>query len=160
MTTRLLTCTYAKGFDSHGTLTAQQGVLKTPTRARKGKLARLRAIGISLCLTASLLNSMDSTEAFQYPKKTILTITDYHKYAYMRLLDTKQYDCILELYTHESNWNPTAVNGSHYGIPQGDSKWLIGKHPYIQIDWGIKYISNRYGSACSALNHWSKYGWH
>ena len=144
-----------------GTLTAQQGVLKTPTRARREELARLRAIGIILCLTASLLNSVDFAKAFQYPKKTVLTVEDYHKYAYMRLGNTVQYDCILELYTHESNWNPEAVNGSHYGIPQGNSTWLRGKHPYVQIDWGLRYIDNRYsGNTCKALNHWSRYGWH
>ena len=145
-----------------GTLTAQQGVLKTPTRARREELARLRAIGIILCLTASLLNSMDSSQAFQYPTKTVLTINDYHTYA-LNALDNNivQYDCILKLYDRESAWNPNAVNRGHYGIPQGASIWLRGKHPFIQIDWGIKYIDNRYsGNTCNALNHWSRHGWY
>jgi len=143
-----------------GTLTAQQGVLKTPTRARKEELARLRAIGIILCLTASLLNSMDSAKAFQYPK--VLTVYDYHEYALTKLNNNiNQYDCILKLYDRESRWNPQAVNHGHYGIPQGRSSWLRGKPPFVQIDWGIKYINNRYhGDTCKALNHWSRYGWH
>ena len=163
MKTRRLTCTYVKRFDKDGTLTAKQGCSRQPTRARKGKLASLLAIGISLCYLTLPLKTVDSATAYEYPKPSyaIYTINEYHAYALLKLdNDIIQYDCILKLYNEESLWNPNAVNGSHYGIPQGNSKWLVGKSPKIQIDWGIRYIVNRYGNACTALNHWSKYGWH
>jgi hypothetical protein len=44
-----------------------------------------------------------------------------------------------ELYHHESRWNPSARNGSHYGIPQGRSTYLARVDGFKQVDWGIKY---------------------
>lgn len=145
----------------NGTLTAQQGALKAPTRARRDELARLRAIGITLCLIASLLKTVDTADAYQYQKPMVM-IYKYHAYALEKLdNDIIQYDCILKLYQQESGWNPLAVNGNHYGIPQGHSRWLKGKNYKVQIDWGIKYINHRYhGNTCKAYKHWSRYGWH
>jgi hypothetical protein len=71
-----------------------------------------------------------------------------------------QYKCALELYTKESNWRPNAKNGSHYGIPQGHSIYLKTADPIAQVQWGIKYNKNRYGSMCQALNHFKKWNWH
>jgi hypothetical protein len=66
------------------------------------------------------------------------------------------------LYFPESRWNPNAVSpsGNHYGIPQGKSKWLKTANGYKQVEWGIKYNLNRYGSMCKALDHWKLKGWH
>ena len=60
----------------------------------------------------------------------------------------------------ESSYNPKAVNGSHYGIPQGKSEWLKDQDGWTQVQWGLDYIGHRYGEPCIALDHWSKYGWH
>ncbi len=38
--------------------------------------------------------------------------------------------CLDELYHYESRWNPSARNGSHYGIPQGRSKYLANCRSY------------------------------
>jgi len=143
-----------------GTLSISKTLLKASPRARKGKLAGLLAIGLSLCFTASPLNSVDSAKAYQFNK--MFMIYKYHAYALEKLNNNiVQYDCILKLYEMESHWNPLAVNGHHYGIPQGNSQWLKGKNYKVQIDWGIKYIAHRYkGSACRAYRHWSRYGWH
>ena len=86
---------------------------------------------------------------------------DYKTYSlYLLDFNYKQYNCLDDLYTHESNWNPKAVNGSHYGIPQGNSEWLKDQNGYTQLQWGLDYIGHRYGEPCVALHHWSKYGWH
>ena len=138
-----------------GTLSISKALTKAPPRARKGKLAGLLAIGLSLCCLASPLKTVDSAKA-EIKLKTI----DYQIYALKKLRDLKQFNCLLKLYSKESAWNPKAMNGSHYGIPQGNSSWLKHQSGIVQVDWGIKYVNARYGNACNAWKHWSKYGWH
>jgi hypothetical protein len=85
-----------------------------------------------------------------------------HKEYALHLLgyNLKEYKCLAVLYGKESAWNPNARNGSHYGIPQGRSIYLSTLNGYEQIQWGLDYISNRYGEPCIALDHWRKYNWH
>ena len=86
---------------------------------------------------------------------------DYKTYSlYLLDFNYKEYKCLTILYGKESAWNPDAVNGSHYGIPQGRSEWLATQDGWSQVRWGLSYIGNRYGEPCIALDHWSKYGWH
>ena len=144
-----LTSTYADELDSDGTLTAQ-----SPSGAHRDPLRRvgrgvLVAIGIALCFMPDAGGSI--------PKQYI----SYKEYAYYALgYNLKEYKCLSILYGKESAWNPLAVNGSHYGIPQGKSEWLKDQDGYTQIQWGLDYIGHRYGEPCIALDHWSKYGWH
>ena len=144
-----LTSTYANELDSDGTLTAQ-----SLSKAHRDPLRRvgrgvLVAIGISLCIMPDAGGSI--------PKQYI----SYKEYAYYALgYNLKEYKCLSILYGKESAWNPGAVNGSHYGIPQGKSEWLKDQDGYTQIQWGLDYIGHRYGEPCIALDHWSKYGWH
>jgi len=86
--------------------------------------------------------------------------THYKQYILITLNDLDETYCLVELYHNESRFNPKARNGSHYGIPQGKSKYLATVDGTKQIDWGIKYINNRYGSMCKALNHFKTKGWH
>lgn len=82
--------------------------------------------------------------------------------------DEGQFDCLDSLYISESNWLTTAENPSSgaYGIPQslpgakmdsaGDD-WRT--NPATQIEWGLGYIDDRYGTPCSAwsfkrANNW------
>ena len=82
------------------------------------------------------------------------------QYAYYSLNDIKQYKCIASLYGKESAWNPKATNGSHAGIPQGRSKWLLTATPIQQTEWGLRYIKHRYSTPCNAWAHWKAKGWH
>ena len=84
----------------------------------------------------------------------------YKQYILITLNDIDETYCLVELYHNESRFNPKARNGSHYGIPQGRSKYLAKVDGTKQIDWGIKYINNRYGSMCKALHHFKTKGWH
>jgi hypothetical protein len=85
----------------------------------------------------------------------------YKQYAFIQLNHSfTEFYCLDELYHKESRWNPKAKNGSHYGIPQGRSKYLSKVDGYRQVEWGIKYNLVRYGSMCKALNHFKRKGWH
>ena len=86
--------------------------------------------------------------------------THYKQYILIELNDFTEAYCLIDLYTAESRLNPKARNGSHYGIPQGRSKYLARVDGTKQIDWGIKYNINRYGSMCKALEHYKIKGWH
>jgi len=86
--------------------------------------------------------------------------THYKQYILIKLNNFTEAYCLIELYTAESRLNPLARNGSHYGIPQGRSKYLATASGTKQIDWGIKYNLVRYGSMCKALEHYKIKGWH
>ena len=71
----------------------------------------------------------------------------------------RQFDCLDNVWTRESHWNPRAHNRSSgaHGIPQalpgrkmasaGDD-WYA--NPRTQIRWGLKYIKHRYYTPCGA----------
>ena len=84
----------------------------------------------------------------------------YRQWAFIQLNDIDQFYCLDELNYKESRWNPKAKNGSHYGIPQGRSKWLSKVDGYKQIDWQLKYIEKRYSNPCNALAHHKIKGWY
>ena len=143
-----LTSTYTNGFDSDGTLTAQ-----SPSRAHRDPLRRvgrgvLVAIGITL-FTPAYADAPDEAKR--------LTIKEY---AAVLVDDKYQMSCLSKLYGKESAWNPDAVNGSHYGIPQGRSEYLKTATAEEQIMWGLKYIDVRYGSPCKAWTFFQRYNYH
>ncbi len=82
--------------------------------------------------------------------------------------DGGQFSCLENLWGKESGWNPDAQNprSSAYGIPQFlDSTWAgtgIAKTSdgYRQIDAGLIYINNRYGSPCGAWEHSQAVNWY
>lgn len=122
-----------------------------PPRARLG---RCWLLGWALCIFITSSLNIDESVA-------VIKTTHYKQYAFMQLdYSFTEFYCLDDLYTAESRWNPKARNGSHYGIPQGRSKWLSTVDGYKQVEWGIKYNYNRYGSMCKALNHFKIKGWH
>ena len=88
------------------------------------------------------------------------TTNNYRQWAFIQLNNLDQFYCLDELNFKESRWNPKAKNGSHYGIPQGKSKWLKTATPYQQIDWQLNYIKKRYSNPCNALAHHKIKGWY
>ena len=144
-----LTSTYTNELDSNGTLTAQSLSKAHRKPLRGAACGVIVAIGIALCSSPDA----GSTSSKDY--------VDYKTYSlYLLDFNYKQFNCLDKLYTHESNWNPLSKNGSHYGIPQGNSEWLRDQDGWTQVVWGLQYIGNRYSEPCIALDHWSKYGWH
>lgn len=86
-----------------------------------------------------------------------------------RGMGADEFSCLDSLWTKESGWNPQARNPSSgaYGIPQAlpgskmaefgdDWEW----NPRTQIEWGLWYIGNRYGTPCSAWAHSQSTGWY
>jgi hypothetical protein len=81
----------------------------------------------------------------------------------------KQYKCLNELWTQESNWNYKSRNkrtGAH-GIPQAlpankmdivSTDWRT--NPVTQIRWGLRYISVRYETPCKALAKHKRSNWY
>ncbi|MFD6179155.1 MULTISPECIES: aggregation-promoting factor C-terminal-like domain-containing protein [unclassified Isoptericola] len=80
-----------------------------------------------------------------------------------------QWTCLESLWTKESGWNASAANPSSgaYGIPQAlpgskmataGSDWAT--NPATQIEWGLDYISGRYGTPCGAWGHSQSVGWY
>lgn len=74
-----------------------------------------------------------------------------------------QFTCLQTLWMNESGWNHTAENPSSgaYGIPQalpGDKMASHGSdwrtNPNTQINWGLDYIRDRYGTPCQAWQFW------
>lgn len=81
-------------------------------------------------------------------------------YAHSRIISYKQFSCFNQLIIKESNWNPKAVNGSHYGLGQLRNPKVKTLDGYTQIDWSLRYITNRYLTPCKAWEHWRAKGWH
>ena len=74
-------------------------------------------------------------------------------------LDPAEFDCLDQLWMSESDWDPAADNptSTAYGIPQaltgGTHDNLPADYmtnPVSQVRWGLWYVANSYGTACSA----------
>ncbi|NMM94821.1 G5 domain-containing protein [Bifidobacterium oedipodis] len=80
-----------------------------------------------------------------------------------------EWDCLLKLWMRESSWLWYAENASSgaYGIPQAlpaDKMAAFGANyrddAAVQIDWGLSYIAQRYGSPSEAWRHSEEVGWY
>ncbi|MFD6136964.1 G5 domain-containing protein [Isoptericola sp. NPDC060257] len=80
-----------------------------------------------------------------------------------------EWTCLESLWTKESGWNASAANPSSgaYGIPQSlpgskmasaGSDWQT--NPATQIEWGLGYIADVYGTPCGAWGHSQSVGWY
>lgn len=83
--------------------------------------------------------------------------------------NSAQYECFSRIVQHESNWDVGATNASSgaYGLVQAlpgnkmasaGSDWKT--NPETQIEWGLDYMKDRYGSACGAWDFWQSNGWY
>ncbi|HWG01867.1 MAG TPA: transglycosylase SLT domain-containing protein [Trebonia sp.] len=79
-----------------------------------------------------------------------------------------QWSCLEDLWQQESSWEYDAENASGaYGIPQSlpASKMASAGADYLtdpttQIKWGLEYITQVYGTPCSAWGHEEADGWY
>ncbi|MFH5880631.1 lytic transglycosylase domain-containing protein [Arthrobacter sp. NA-172] len=80
-----------------------------------------------------------------------------------------QMQCLSQLWNQESSWMTDATNPSSlaYGIAQAlpadkyysaGSDWLSNYR--TQIEWGLGYIRDRYGSPCNAWQHEIGFNWY
>lgn len=84
-----------------------------------------------------------------------------------------EWQALEQLWTRESNWNPRAKNPSSgaYGIPQALPHTKMPKLAWpesaggasdaaTQIQWGLSYIQQRYGSPSMAWAFWQRNNWY
>lgn len=80
-----------------------------------------------------------------------------------------QFNCLVSLWQKESGWRVNAQNGSSgaYGIPQSlpGSKMASAGEDWAtnagtQIEWGLGYITGRYGTPCGAWQKSKASGWY
>ena len=106
-------------------------------------------------------------------KAVIHTSSECKQYAYNELVDRYGWDAendwsaLIKLWNRESGWRYNARTKSCYGIPQacpGSKMKSAGKdwktNCYTQINWGLAYISARYGTPSKAWKHSQKKGWY
>jgi hypothetical protein len=83
--------------------------------------------------------------------------------------DSSQMSCLVPLWMGESGWRVTAENTSSgaYGIPQALPGSKMGSagadwrsNAATQIEWGLGYIRDRYGSPCGAWGFKQGHGWY
>ena len=139
----------------HATL-KKRSILNRKAESPKARLGRRRVWATFMLIAFISCFSKDYSVAKENYKPT-----HYKQYILITLNDLDETYCLIELYSKEnSRWDYKARNGSHIGIPQGRSKYLATVDGTKQIDWGIKYNLNRYGSMCKALDHFKNKGWH
>jgi len=87
-----------------------------------------------------------------------------HSMAIARGWGEGEFQCLVQLWTGESGWNPLATNSSSgaYGIAQAlpaDKMAVYGEdwktNPKTQLAFGIDYIAGRYGTPCAAWGFWN-----
>ena len=79
-----------------------------------------------------------------------------------------QWQCLDDVWTHESGWSVSAQNASGaFGIPQASpgskmasagADWRT--NPATQIAWGLSYIGAAYGNPCGAWSFWQSHFWY
>ena len=138
----------------HATL-KKRSILNRKAESPKARLGR-RRVWATFMLIAFISCFLKDYSVAKENYKPI----HYKQYILITLNDLDETYCLVELYHHESRFNPKARNGSHFGIPQGKSKYLATVDGTKQINWGIKYNLHRYGSMCKALEHYKIKGWH
>jgi hypothetical protein len=83
--------------------------------------------------------------------------------------DSAQYQCFSQIVERESGWDHTATNSSSgaYGLVQAlpagkmssaGSDWQ--SNPATQVEWGVDYMNERYGSPCGAWQFWQANHWY
>lgn len=85
------------------------------------------------------------------------------------IADDAQFQCFSNIVSHESGWDVNASNPSSgaYGLVQalpGNKMASAGAdwqtNPATQIEWGLDYMNERYGSPCGAWASWQSKGWY
>lgn len=80
-----------------------------------------------------------------------------------------EFPCLVNLWNRESGWRASADNpySDAYGIPQAlpgskmagaGADWRTNYR--TQIEWGLGYISGRYGTPCGAWEHSERNNWY
>jgi hypothetical protein len=117
--------------------------------------------------------AVEKKQSFTAPSAAVANPGSAQAYAYdavaARGWGEDQYNCLVSLWQKESGWRVNAQNGSSgaYGIPQAlpGSKMATAGADWAtnagtQIEWGLGYISGRYGTPCGAWAKSEVSGWY
>ncbi|WP_330332365.1 transglycosylase SLT domain-containing protein [Streptomyces sp. NBC_00536] len=109
-----------------------------------------------------------SRDASSFTPKSSYTISELKSIA-AQIVPSGQLQCFSNIVDAESTWNYLAVNDSSgaYGLVQAlpgskmnsvASDWRT--NPATQIQWGLNYMNERYGSPCSAWSFHQANDWY
>ena len=119
----------------------------------------------------SVSQSSDNTVDAQLSQDS--SIAEIQQYAHDKVLamgwTEQDFQNLVELWNRESGWRWNADNPTSdaYGIPQAlpgsrmasaGADWAT--NPKTQVDWGLKYIQQRYGNPTAAINFWDAHNWY
>lgn len=129
--------------------------------------------GIGAVTTGNIDTEVDENGQVVEPGPTAAIPTEgLKKKAYDAMItkgwDDSHWGSLDALVTHESGWNPTAQNptSTAYGLFQFlDATWAgVGgsktSDPDLQIEYGLRYVKNRYGSPKGAWSFWQDHHWY
>ena len=146
-----------KIFDKCVTLLPERGRGAGPLASVRGAFC-LRLIATTLIALTFTITSISNSNAIylkRYQTDWALIAMNYYN---QDLLLTQ---CWVELIWRESRFNPSARNGSHYGLGQMRSTWYRDLRPRQQVRAHLNYIAHRYDNdSCKALHHNKTKGWH
>ena len=101
------------------------------------------------------------------------SIAEIQQYAHDKVIamgwTEQDFQNLVLLWNRESGWRWNADNPTSdaYGIPQAlpgskmasaGADWAT--NPKTQVDWGLQYIQQRYGSPTAAINFWNAHNWY
>lgn len=152
--------TLEEATESNGTTSVRYRA-KLGTISSKAEIAAIKAESNNAGSTGS--GSVPSNYSGEDPRSLAKPLVEAQGWG------ASEYQCLIQLWNRESQWNPYAENASSgaYGIPQalpGSKMASAGAdwrtNPVTQINWGIGYIKGRYGTPCSAWAHSNAVGWY
>ncbi|MGW0827464.1 aggregation-promoting factor C-terminal-like domain-containing protein [Streptomyces sp. NPDC002845] len=113
---------------------------------------------------AELAASRSATrDASSFNVQSSYTIAEVQEMA-RQMVPADQWTCFSEIVQRESSWNYTAANPASeaYGLVQSNPGSKMASvapdwrtNPATQIQWGLNYMNERYGSPCDAWNFWT-----
>jgi len=116
----------------------------------KPSIVKVSAVLLVALVVASLMKTDRETLRTTTPARTTQLSDGLKAHARQMVQDPKEYKCLSQILKKESNWSPTARNGSHYGIGQMRSTWYRDLEGNAQITETVRYIMHRYASMCNA----------
>lgn len=126
----------------------------TSTNTTKTTKTTKKAVKTTKKATVKKVTTASKQEYIDYAK----SISGYNE---------KQMNCLIELWNHESGWNPNSVNKSSgaCGIPQAHpctiAKYYGSNTWQNQIRWGVDYLKRRYhNKPCEAWEHFKNHNPH
>ena len=134
--------------------------------SRIAKLPKTAVVGSALVVSsaAMVLGANPATAA-----TTAAPSGSAQAIAKQMIKDDAQFQCFSNIVSHESGWDVSASNPSSgaYGLVQAlpggkmasaGSDWKTSAE--TQIEWGLKYMNERYGSPTGAWAFWQANGWY